>query len=1143
MQGDARAGAIGSRSFLLKHVLTALVVAAFLGGPALAQSFLGTVRGTVTDPQGGVVADTPILIVDESTGVTRTVNTDKDGRYEAANLRPGTYRIEVVTQQFKKYEKTGVVLRAAGVALVDVTLEVGGQAETITVSGEALNNITLESPSISRGFDEQQLKDLPRNSRDVQSFLLLNPNVLGGFDDIQFLGSRTYGVSYIQDGQASTNAIFGTVGNSAPGLDAISEVQVLSNSYSAEYGGLAGVIVTTKRGGNQYRGSAFYDFNADELNALTYNQKLGLSDEELATLRSDPNSDTHEHRWGLSFSGPVKTGKTFFHASYEGSNDKAIFGGGRANVPTEAMRNGDFTATTMVPIDPLTGAPFPGNVIPADRISPEARNIMNFFYPLPNAGTLSTGMGIYQQFVPGTRNRQRADLRIDHEASEKDSIFLRASYQRRDPQTVTFEAGNALTNVGIQNRILDTYSVIGGWTRILSSHVVNEFRVGYNYDNSRRESQYNVHEVDARLGLENPPSVGPDRVGYPTFQFTGSSTGRLTNISDGGFNADRTVRQNAFSNSDNITWIMGPHSLKGGALWNRNDAIDGRGKGVNTRGLYRFNGAQTGYAVSDFLLGITRDVTDSITNRGNLDGHSDDFALFLQDDWRATKDVTVFLGLRYEILGAWHEKDNLLGNFRAVGQGYHVVPNEQVAALLPPGVIAKGTTRTAAQEGVPDTLLKTDKNNFSPRVGFAWRLGCSDKSVLRGGFGLFHPTVAVQGLRDLMASNMFRFGTQRILAPLAHGFTQGEVFVDPTFFGNQGIDPNIQLPDIYQYNLTLERQLSNSMGVRVSYIGSTMRKLIVDRDANTIPANTEFFDGDLSNPDSVARLPFPLWGYYMDQVENTGSCQFHAGQIELQRRWRNGLAFNVAYTIAHSDSNAPDVGDSSLGVVQFDPYDIEKDRGPDPNVVKHRLVVNGTWDIPVGHGRKHGANMPGWANALFGGWTVSTLFQARSGNHLTPFFTSFYTTTPWNTGKPLDGLGNNFCCAWRPDQISDPNVGGSRDAFFNQAAYALPAPGQLGNAKKGSLLGPGTWVVNFAFYKDVVQKPHFKLQLTALLDNAFNHPQFFPGYGTGFAQLDSFLIDGDPNNGSTAVLGADAIDNIEGFAVGRVFRIGVRATF
>ena len=182
-------------------------------------------------------------------------------------------------------------------------------------------------------------------------------------------------------------------------------------------------------------------------------------------------------------------------------------------------------------------------------------------------------------------------------------------------------------------------------------------------------------------------------------------------------------------------------------------------------------------------------------------------------------------------------------------------------------------------------------------------------------------------------------------------------------------------------------------------------------------------------------------------------------------------------------------------------------------------------------------------SSLFGGWTVSTLFQARSGQNLTPFFSGFYTTSPWNTGKPLDGLGNFFCCAWRPDQIKDPNTGGTRDQFYDVTAYALPPDGQLGNAKKGSLRGPGTWVVNFGIYKDVVTRGNFRLQFSALLDNAFNHPQFFPGYGSGFVQVDDYVLDGTVDNGTTANLGAGAIESAEGFSPGRVFRIGLRATF
>jgi outer membrane receptor protein involved in Fe transport len=760
---------------------------------------------------------------------------------------------------------------------------------------------------------------------------------------------------------------------------------------------------------------------------------------------------------------------------------------------------------------------------------------------LPNAGTQANGYGVFQQFVPITRKRERADLRIDHELSPKDSLFLRGSYQQRDPNSITFEAGTALTSQPILSAKLATAAVVSGWTKIFSSTVVNELRIGYNYDNSNRHSTYKAEQVNAQLGLETAPSlVGQDRYGFPSFSFTGSN--RPVNIADQGRNVDRVLRQNSFSISNNTSFVLGAHSLRTGALWNRNIARDGFGIGVNNRGAYLFNGTATGNAFSDFLLGnISNRANDQYTARGPLQGHSDDFAVYAQDDWRASKDLTIFLGLRYELVGMWHENSDILANFTIANGGHHVVPNSTVAGMLPPGLQALGRTLTADQAGLPTTLVNADTNNFSPRVGFAWRPGGSDKTVLRGGFGLFHPTVAVQGVRDLLATNEFRYTAAYRGGSFANAFSTGTRFVDPAAFGNQGIDPNLQSPDIYQYNLTLERELGGNMGVRLSYIGSTMRKLLTDSDYNILQPSTDFYDPNDSS--YYTRLPYYPYGTYMDIVQNKGDGQLHALQLELNRRWRGGLAFNVAYTYAHSDTTVPDSGNSTIGVVLYNPWAPTSDRGPDPNVVKHRVVANATWDVPVGRGRKWGSNMPGWANALFGGWTASTIFQARSGLNLTPFFSGYYSYNPWNTAKPLDGLGNFFCCAWRPDQIKDPNTPHTRDQWFDQTAYVIPGPGQFGNAKKGSLQGPGTWIVNFSVYKDIVARDKFRLQITALLDNAFNHPQFFPPYGDDFHNMQGYLEDGDPNNGVTSVLGAGTIGNAEGFAPGRVFRIGIRATF
>jgi hypothetical protein len=1130
----------GTRPTPTRFLLWVLVVLLGVAATVSAQSFLGTIRGTVTDPQGAVVAKASILITDEDTGVPRTAETDAEGRFEATNLRPGSYRVEIITTSFKKYEQTHIVLRASSIARVDAKLELGALTESVTVSAEAKSDIVVESPAVAQGLNEQQLRDLPRNSRDMQSFLLLNPNVLGGSDNMQFLGGRTYGVSYIQDGQASTDAIFGSVGNSAPGLDAISEIQVLSNSYSAEYGGLAGVVVTTKRGGNAYRGTAFYDFNADELNALTYNQKYGLSQEDLDALRDDPNADTHQHRWGASFGGPLVTNKTFFFANYEGSNQKSIYGGTTINVPTAAMRAGDFSGASFTIKDPLTGQPFPGNVIPASRLDSAAQNVMNFFYPLPNFGTLSTGYGRYRQFVPETRTRHRADLRIDHELSSNDSLFLRGSYQKFTPNNITFEM-NGNDQLGILQRDLKTAAVVGGWTKIVSPTVVNELRVGYNYDNSVRQSQYMAEDVNNQLGLETAPSIlGQDRHGFPSFAFSGSN--RPSNIADQQRNVDRTVDQSSFSISNATTFVTGSHSIRAGGLWNRNMAVDGFGIGVNVRGQYNFNGAATGNAFADFLLGTVSNRTrDHYTARGPLDGHSDDFALFVQDDWRVGKNLTVFLGLRYELIGMWKEQSDMIANWTLPDGGHHVVPNAEVASKLPPGLQDLGRTLLADQAGYPSTLVNADKNNFSPRVGFAWRPGANDRTVVRAGFGLFHPTVAVQGLRDLLATNEFRYYQDYRGGGLQNAFSGGTPFVDPTAFGNQGIDPDLKSPDVYQYNLTFEREIGGDMGVRLSYIGSTMRKLLTDTDYNLLAPNTEFFDS--SDPAAFERLPYSPYGTWLDVVENKGEGQLHALQAGLTRRWRNGLAFDIAYTYADSDTSVPDSGNATLGVGLYNPWVPGSDRGPDPNVVKHRLLANATWDIPVGKGRKWGSDMPGWANTLFGGWTVSTIFQARSGLNLTPYFYGFSSTSPWNTGgKALDGLGNCYGC-WRPDVTGDPNTPQTRDQWFDQTAYSLPADGQLGNATKGSLEGPGTWIVNFSFYKDLIAKDRFRLQFTALLDNAFNHPQFFPSYNSAFTDVYDYTAEGITDNGTTGVLGADTIGNAEGFSTGRVIRLGIRATF
>ena len=327
----------------------------------------------------------------------------------------------------------------------------------------------------------------------------------------------------------------------------------------------------------------------------------------------------------------------------------------------------------------------------------------------------------------------------------------------------------------------------------------------------------------------------------------------------------------------------------------------------------------------------------------------------------------MFLGLRYELAGAWHEKGDILGNFSPEDGGHHVVPNAEVAALLPPGLQALGRTQIASAIGLPDTLINTDKNNFSPRVGFAWRVGGNDKTVLRGGFGLFHPDRGDPGPagpawpRTCSATRATRSGP-----PLQQWVQRGRRQPwTPTDFGSQGIDPNLQSPDIYQYNLTLERELPGDLGLRVSYIGSTMRKLLIDPDLQHAARQHDAIRSrrtPTTGPGCPSRCTATTWA--TRRTAETASST--PAQLELQRRWKDGLALNVAYTYAHSDSNAPDSGNSSLGVILYDTYNLEADRGPDPNVVKHRLVA----ERHLGHpGRTRDART---ARACRGGRTRSS---------------------------------------------------------------------------------------------------------------------------------------------------------------------------
>ena len=409
---------------------------------------------TVVDPQQNIVPGATVVVTDESTSVTREAQDRRKASSRCPTCGPAPTRSTSASAGSRKCSGRACLLRAASVGSSDLQLEVGGLEDVVTVIAEGQNNITVESQSIARGLDEQQLRDLPRNSRDIQDFLTLNPNVVGGFDSIQFLGGRTYGASYIQDGQPSSAGIFGELSNAAPGPRCRRRKCRCSPTRTARSSAASPVSSSRPSAARtRFHGSSFYDYNSNELNARTYAQALnGVS-------RDDPNADTHDHRYGFSIGGPIRTNRTFFFGNYEGGQAEGArrrgaghrADGGRcaaAISPAPVRRSGsaDRPAVPRQPHSRRTAS------IRRRRASSDCST------RLPNQTyTAPAGTATYRQILPLTRNRDRADGRIDHELTSNDSLFARVSWQRRDPDAFTFEStggngGGGLTNLGILDR-------------------------------------------------------------------------------------------------------------------------------------------------------------------------------------------------------------------------------------------------------------------------------------------------------------------------------------------------------------------------------------------------------------------------------------------------------------------------------------------------------------------------------------------------------------------------------------------------------------------------------------------------------------------------------------------------------------------
>src|SRR5438552_8090586 len=760
---------------------------------------LGTIRGLVTDPSGAVIANAKVIILDLGTNTTRETATNARGEYQMFGLRSGNYKVSVSAPGLTTQDITGVVLSGSDVVSANATLSVAGTQQAVLVTAEA-PTINTEDQTISDTITSKAVIDLPRDSRNVYSFLYLNPNITQSGTDgsFKFLGAQSYGASFSLDGQRSNGGIFGEPTASQPSLEAVGDINVLSQDFSAEYAGIANIRVTTKRGGSGYHGSLFYNNKNSALAAWTVQDKIGQFNFAPTPFQSKfPNPFFNITDLGASIGGPIpKLGKTWFFAAYERNWTVSPVNVKSNTLPHPMLWSGDFSqidpASQPVVPDAIFAGLTPAEVlsnttvfcdtsvtppdctnqfirIPSRLLNPTVQNLINTYFPkIGTAAPIDQSSGRISEFqtlLPGRSVQDLGTLRLDHDFSEKDHFYV--TYNTSAQTSATSPVQSPYTGLGLTQNNRRNNTVSASYTRVIRNNLVNEVRGGFNRQKLFRHSNTTAGSFLSSIGFDQSDIdayaavVGAGELathGHMAISFNRN----FATFNNGGRNTDRPLDENLVTFGDTLTWVVGKHNLKMGGDVVRNSAVDGfAANRSNPRGLITYTGPATD-PFANFILGEPPNSVGFVNApRPPMDVYNWEHGYFFQDDWKVTPRLTLNLGLRYEVVTPFVENNDLMANFdfsfvdpTTGAKGRFVIPSDRALPFLDTRIIDLGVV-TADKSGldVGRALVRTDKNNFAPRVGFALRLG--EKSVVRGGYGIYFPTSAAHGIRDAIATNPF----------------------------------------------------------------------------------------------------------------------------------------------------------------------------------------------------------------------------------------------------------------------------------------------------------------------------------------------------------------------------------------------------
>jgi len=1073
-------------------VLACLAVLASAPG-LFAQANTGSIRGVVTDPTGGVVPQADVTLANTGTGVKSTEKTNAAGEYLFEFLPAGTYRVEAKAPGFKTFVRDGLGLDLARQLRIDVSLETGQVTETIDVTGQA-PLVETENGALGTTVQNQMLTGLPNLSRNPQSYQLLSPGVVSTPNGNVTNGGLVRIDPYYIDGLDSSNHVWsGTPVN--PNPDVIQEFKTLSNSYSAEYGETSGatMIAVTKSGTNAFHGTAFEFWQNDALNA--------------GDFFAHSVSNLRYNQYGGTLGGPIRRNKTFFFVDAQLTRQKSAAALTNLTVPTTAFRGGDFSSLLGAGLgtdllgntvrqneifNPNTQRqvngtwvrdPFTNNTIPASMISPAARLIQNL-YPAPQ---LSTNFTNYNVFGASTSTANEWDVKIDHSITDNDRLSVR--YSERDtsaqqpsafgyeagggPQPGTLGPGNTLFNHGRQ--------AVVNYVHVFGASATNDLNVGWqNQYPNRIVPGWNTVSQNS-LGIFGLPD-GAQKFGTPFFNFSNfEPLGATTDTLFFEWQTQDTL-------SDVFSLTHGKHNLRIGGmarkLLTNNFQPQGQAGAWTFKNVFTSQPgiAKTGFDYADFLLGLPTTMTYSIFN-DYFRSRASVYGLFAQDDYHVTRNLTLNIGLRWDVPLWYHEAHNRSGVFD----------------------LSKGQYVQFGTNGFRTTPWDYDLSRVDPRFGFAWSPLGNSKVVVRGGYGIFTVGLDSAGAFGFLSTSPFfadsDLGRYSTVDQIHWNTTLDSIPyapVDTTGKNSKsvGVYPaHNPMAYLQQWNFNVQTEVKTIL-LEAGYVGTRGSHLSYGSyNLNAIPlGQSTVAQGQFIAP----YVPYPQYPQGVTVNTWIGSSDYNALQIKAERRFANGLAFVLAYTW----SKNMDVGSAGYR----DPVGNRNlDRGLSANNVANRVVAAYNYQLPIGPG--HHWLSKGILGNVIGGWQINGITTYQSGISLTP------------------GLSNNNCICGNnrsaPNVTGNPMTGSQTlGQWFDTGVFAFPGQYTIGNGGRGLITGPSLFSTDLNIEKHFALpwREGMQLEFRAEFFNAFNHPQFGnPDVNLGDANFGRITGAANPRKGQLAL--------------------------